>query len=146
MTTSQLTPLEAEILESKELSPRAITYFQERLRNRLHETVLKEYLRQHDLNGTRKSQIALRLGKDPAQITRWLGAPGNWTIDTISDLLIAMGNELSLGVRQVASQAAQASDLDNIVNFTGEYKISAGTTARASTENNPQNDLYISIG
>jgi hypothetical protein len=37
--------------------------------------------------------LARRLGKKPEQITRWLGAPGNWTLETLSNLLVAMGYE-----------------------------------------------------
>lgn len=36
--------------------------------------------------------------KTPAQITRYLAAPGNWTIDTVSDLLLGMGGEPVLEV------------------------------------------------
>ncbi|MDQ0558669.1 hypothetical protein QO004_000444 [Rhizobium mesoamericanum] len=38
--------------------------------------------------------LAARLGKDPAQISRLLGAPGNWTIDTVAELLFAVDGSL----------------------------------------------------
>src|SRR5208282_3088978 len=37
-----------------------------------------------------KKELAIRLGKDPAQITRWLSAPSNFELDTLSDILLAM--------------------------------------------------------
>ena len=41
-----------------------------------------------------KADIARVLRRDPAQITRWLGGPTNWTLDTISLLLLACGAEM----------------------------------------------------
>ena|SRR5690554_4229414 len=38
-----------------------------------------------------RTELARRLGKSPSQITRWLGAPGNMTLDAISDLTLALG-------------------------------------------------------
>lgn len=101
MISSQLTSLEREILSCEKLSQYAMTYFQERLRNRLHDLVLKEYLAQSKKRGIKKSHIAARLGKSPAQITRWLGSPGNWTLSTVSDLLLAMGCEPELAIARI---------------------------------------------
>ena len=54
-------------------------------RLRLYEAVIKEFLE----SGVTKAELARRIGRKPEQITRWLGAPGNWTLDTVSDLLLA---------------------------------------------------------
>ncbi len=45
-------------------------------------------------SGLTRSKLAKRLGKRPEQITRWLAAPGNLTLDTISDLLLTMNAEI----------------------------------------------------
>lgn len=37
---------------------------------------------------------AAALEKDPAQITRWLSAPSNFELDTLSDILLALGAEM----------------------------------------------------
>lgn len=103
VTTSHLTPLEVDILEAERLSKRTLAYFQERLRNRLHELVLLEYMEQVESSGLKKSDISERLGKDPAQITRWLGSPGNWTLNTVSDLLLAMRCEPGLRVTKIVA-------------------------------------------
>jgi hypothetical protein len=34
-------------------------------------------------------------------VTRWLAGPGNLKIDTLSDLLLAMGHELVIEVRPI---------------------------------------------
>ena len=40
--------------------------------------------------GFSRADLARKLRARPSQITRWLSSPGNWTLDTISDLLLAM--------------------------------------------------------
>jgi len=67
-------------------------YFRERFRRRLHQLVLREFARLEAQGFTRK-QLAARTGKTAAQISRYLSGPGNWTIATVSDLLIGMGVE-----------------------------------------------------
>ena len=45
-----------------------------------------------------RKDIAAKLRKDPAQITRWLSSPTNLTLDTISDLLLACGAECEFSI------------------------------------------------
>jgi hypothetical protein len=40
--------------------------------------------------GITQAALAARMQKDPAQLNRLLNAPGNWTLDTVSDLLFAI--------------------------------------------------------
>ena len=73
--------------------PREMYYFRQRFRNRVFNKLAGHFAREAEENGITKRVIAERLGKDPAQITRWLAGPGNLTMDTISDLLFAMEAE-----------------------------------------------------
>ena len=41
-------------------------------------------------SGISQATLAARLGLGPDRISRLLGAPGNWTLDTLSDLLFAI--------------------------------------------------------
>jgi hypothetical protein len=50
-----------------------------------------------------KASLARRLGKSPEQITRWLGAPGNFTLKSFSSLLACMGYEPTFGARPLNS-------------------------------------------
>lgn len=63
-----------------------LAYFQARNKNRVYELVLSEFVR----SGISQATLARRLGKKPDVVCRWLGAPGNWTLDTVSDLLFAI--------------------------------------------------------
>jgi hypothetical protein len=85
---SKLPPLH-EILSGDPISDGTLEHFRNRFRERLYELVLSEYRKQAE-KGMTKSHIAHRINRRPEQITRWLGAPGNWTLETVSDLLLVI--------------------------------------------------------
>jgi hypothetical protein len=73
-----------------------LAYFQARNRSRVYEAVIREFVR----SGLTQATLARRMRKRPEQINRLLGAPGNWELDTVSDLLFAIsGGEPVYGVR-----------------------------------------------
>lgn len=82
----------------KELPQKTLGYFRARLKNRLHELILVEFMKLEKLGFT-KADMARRIHKKPEQIARLLGAPENWTLDTVSDLLLAMNYELSIAAK-----------------------------------------------
>jgi hypothetical protein len=63
-----------------------LSYMRERNRARLYNLVIEEF----QYSGISQAVLAGRLGKAPEVISRLLGSPGNWTQDTISDLLYAI--------------------------------------------------------
>ncbi len=72
-------------------TPDQFTFFSRRLKNKLHGEVLRRFLDEKRDRKLTQAELAKRMGKDPAQINRWLSAPKNVEIETISDLLLAMG-------------------------------------------------------
>src|ERR1700682_1291738 len=96
MNTSRISFLSEifEGLKGKKIPQSRLVYLRARLRNRIYDLVVSEFLRQHG----KKADLASRIGRDRAQITRWLSSPSNWTLDTISDLMAAMGTEPKLSV------------------------------------------------
>lgn len=82
------------ISKNKSVSARDIAYYRQRNRNRLLEHLHVFFSDEAESTGITKKDIADILDKDPAQITRWLSAPGNLTVDTISDILFAMRAEM----------------------------------------------------
>jgi hypothetical protein len=85
---SKLPPLH-EILSGDPISDGTLEDFRNRFRKRLYELVVSEYRKQAE-KGMTKGHIAHRINRRPEQITRWLGAPGNWTLETVSDLLLVI--------------------------------------------------------
>lgn len=66
-----------------------LAFFREELRNRLYAEAIRRFHALED-QGFTKARLARRIGKSPEQVIRWLGAPGNWTLDTASDLFVGM--------------------------------------------------------
>jgi hypothetical protein len=107
MTTSQM-PFFSELAGGHDGPPipeAKRAYFQARLRNRLFNLILQKFL-QEQQSGLTKAALARRIGKTPDVVNRWLGAPSNLTLDTVSDLLLGIGaEELKLETSSVLNQS-----------------------------------------
>jgi hypothetical protein len=88
MTISHTPDLFEEIQTGKPIPLGKLAYFRTRLRLELYDFILRRFHAQENLT---KAELARRIHRSPDVVNRWLGAPGNWTIDTLSDLMIGMG-------------------------------------------------------
>lgn len=80
---------------SRSISPSTRAYFQARLRLRLYDLIMRKFRDEANRSGLTRAVLGRRIGKRPEVITRLLGAPGNWTLETVSDLLMGIsGDEL----------------------------------------------------
>ena len=61
-------------------------YFQGRNKRHAYDIVMDEF----EQSGLSQAELARRLGKGTDQVCRMLAGPGNWTLDTFSDLLFAI--------------------------------------------------------
>jgi hypothetical protein len=86
MTISLVTSYQFNLADRDRINIGVLAYMRERNRGHVYNIVIGEFER----SGISKAVLASRLGKAPEVISRWLGAPGNWTMDTVSDLLFAM--------------------------------------------------------
>src|SRR5579862_2212032 len=85
-----------------------IFYYRQRQKNRVFSAVVSLFSKLVEKEGLTKRELAFRLGKEPAQITRWFSGPSNLTLDTVSDLLLAMGSELDHNVVSVRQPVYQS--------------------------------------
>ena len=118
MTSFPTTDFWSEIDDRDAVIPRGkLEYFRERLRNDLYDFVARKFLEEREKRGLSQSELARRLSRDPASINRLLGAPGNWTVATVSDLLLGICGETllpqSVGIRGTQRRNMGASDLLN---------------------------------
>lgn len=93
MTSSQPTTFLSEVAAGDHaISQNTLAYLQERAKGRLYDYVLRKFIEQEG-KGLTRAQLARRIGKSPEIVTCLLGAPGNWTIETVSDLLAGIASE-----------------------------------------------------
>lgn len=94
MTMSRTTQRLSEPVGSDPVPPPTLEYMRTRNRMRLFDLIHKEFSR----SGITRTQLAKRMGRGLDRVSHLLGAPGNWTLDTASDLLFAIsGAEISYG-------------------------------------------------
>ncbi len=123
-----------------------LAYFQERLRGRVFEFILGKFLEEQK-SGLTQAKLARRIGKTADVINRWLGAPSNLTVDTISDLLIGIGaEELDLSSSQVLNRSpVNYSHLDDVPSIGDTAPLSVqdrgGATALESAISTPMQNV-----
>ena len=93
MTISQPTSILYEIEQGLPVPAGKRAYFAARLRNRLYNFVMTKFKEQERLNSLTKAELARKTGHRPEVITRMLASPGNWRLDTVSDLLLGISGE-----------------------------------------------------
>lgn len=98
--TTYLTPMYSQV-GGEQIASDVRAYFQQRLENRVHQLLLTAFIDCEKAGRLQRKDLAKRSGKRPETITRVLGAPANHELDTISDILLGMGLELSVGVMHI---------------------------------------------
>jgi hypothetical protein len=93
-----------ENISKSNISDRDIFYFRQRQKNRVFSQMATFFSEEAEEFGTTKRILAERLGRDPAQITRWLSEPNNITLDSISDLLLSMGAEMEYRIAKLSER------------------------------------------
>lgn len=114
------------------ISEKLLSYFRERQKNRLYDFVINSFLKRVEEEAFSKAKLARKLKKEPAQITRWLSSPGNWTLDTLSDLMLAInGSEVQFTeIPLISHTARNFTQMDYVNSFTFDrYSATTGTTA-----------------
>jgi len=91
MTTPQTSFL-SEIEDGEPIPLGKLAYLRARTRNVLYDFIVTKFI-EAKKDGLSQAELARRIGKKPEVINRLLGSPGNWRIDTISDLLVGIGAE-----------------------------------------------------
>ena len=72
-------------------------YFRENFRSEVNDQLVELF----HATGLSKADLARKLGRRPEQVTRWLAAPSNLGLDTVSDLALALGCVPKLNLEKV---------------------------------------------
>lgn len=92
MISSQKTAVELALEGQDPLPKGMLAYLSSRARGRWFDYVHMK-LGEAEAQGLTRKELANRIGKTPSRLSRILGNPGNWTIDTVSELLIGICGE-----------------------------------------------------
>ncbi len=129
MSTSRTFSL-SKPTEGEPIRVPTLAYLRARHKRKLHSLVLGEF----EKSGITQAELCRRLRKDAATISRMLGSPGNWRLDTVSDLLFAINAaEPAYGVDYPLDKAAR--------NFRGGdqlFKLSKTSTAATIKSDNAE--------
>ena len=116
-------------LGKKKIPSKDIFFFRQRFKNKIFQSVLSYFADLAKEKNLAKKDIANLLDKDPSQITRWFSGPNNWTLDTISDLLLAMDAELKHEIVSLHQNKQQKTDITYILGHSVELGDSVKTYA-----------------
>jgi hypothetical protein len=86
-------PYQTAISRSEKIETRENAYFRQRLKHDVFSRLLGLFVDRAERFGVTKAKLAMLTGKDPAVINRLLSLPSNLTLETISDLSLALGYE-----------------------------------------------------
>jgi transcriptional regulator with XRE-family HTH domain len=78
--------------DSEPISESSLVYLQERVRGRFFDFLIGRFEEARE-RGLNQAKLARRIRKSPEVISRWLGAPSNLTLDSITDLLAGIAAE-----------------------------------------------------
>lgn len=92
MDYSQTSTISSEIVSDAPLSAGTLAYLEARAKNTFYDYILTKF-KEAEKSGLTRAKLARRLGKGSDQISRLLGAPGNWTLGTVAELLVGIGRE-----------------------------------------------------
>lgn len=92
MTFSQA-PYRTAILRNEKIGEREASYFRQRLKHHFFAKLIEKFAERSEFFGLTKAKLSVLTGKDPASINRLLALPSNMTLDSISDLALALGCE-----------------------------------------------------
>lgn len=93
MPTSQIPSMLSEIAAGDPIPVEKRAYFHARVLNSFYQFILLKFLEEERAGRLTKAELARRIERRPEIVTRLLGAPGNWTLETATDLLLGITAE-----------------------------------------------------
>lgn len=114
---------------SKKISARDVFYFRQRQKNIVFSKLAAFFEEEAKRRGVTRKDLAEILDKEPSQISRWLSSPSNITLDTISDILLALDAVMAFDIQQFEN-APRA-------NFTHPLAIAADKALAVTLDTRP---------
>lgn len=121
------------------VSAGTLAYMRTRFRRRIHSLILKEFTG----SGLSQADLARRLGKQKSdQICRWLAAPANFRLSTLSDLLFVItGGELVDEIQHPLDQAARNDSLPEWLISNKDMDVTPQASQETTTKTGSSNTV-----
>lgn len=95
MSTLQERSFFDEIQNGEPIPRHKLAYLHARASSKWYDYIVTKFQTAAREKNLTQAQLARRIGKPPEVVNRLLGSPGNWTLETISSLLVGIcGEEL----------------------------------------------------
>ena len=118
---------------SGKIRARELAYFRQRLKNRVFGEMTAFFAEEAERSGITKRVLVDKLNRDPAQITRWLMVPSNLTLETISDLLLALEAEVDCRIVRFADRPKANEIHPYVASVRGEEASQTNISRRHSS-------------
>ncbi len=90
MTISPAKSALSGIRKGEPIPEEAMVYIVARAQARAYDFVVSKFFEKEQSDELLRADLARMTRTGPAQITRWLSSPRNWTIETVAKLLLAI--------------------------------------------------------
>ncbi len=91
-----------------------------RLRDQVFDAVTALW-RRRKAEGLTQKELAVRIGRDPAWVSRSLTAPGNWTLRTAGELIQALEGEAEIDVTALGDQPERRANDDAYAGYLPQH-------------------------
>ena len=87
------TPQTINLIGDEQLNPIQVAYFSQQFRGQVYYAIAKAFYEEVGAGNISQAILGRRLNKDRATVSKWFSGPRNLTLDTVSEMLLAMGAE-----------------------------------------------------
>jgi hypothetical protein len=91
-------PQTIDLVSDEPLDATQVAYFCERFRSQVYYAIVETFRKEVEEGNLTQATLSRRLNKDPAIVSKWFSGPRNFQLDSISEVLLAMGAEPELRV------------------------------------------------
>ena len=98
-------------------------------------SAVRDLWKRRRAQGMTQKDLATRIGRDPAWVSRKLQGPGNWTLRTIGAFVVALNGEVEIKLHGLEDPS------EELPNYLGAYEGYGAVTA--ATQNGSTGNQFI---
>ena len=115
MNTYQM-PQTLDSVGDEPLDSLQLAYFSQRFRAQVYYAIAEAFRSEVEAGRVSQAALSRRLDKDPSIISRWFSGPKNLELDTVSEMLLALGAEPRLNVHFFRDNRSAPNDAHPLIN------------------------------